>query len=82
MGTKNTKTEEEKIIPIPEELVKGKGEGIKPPIIPVIEKKEYHEEKKPSGWQKKFLGIPVWGWVVIGLVLVWAGIIVGIVAYR
>ena len=39
-------------------------------------------DKKVNGWQKKILGIPVWGWVVFGLVLVWSGIIVGIVVYR
>jgi hypothetical protein len=37
-------------------------------------------EKPTSGWQKKLLGIPVWGWVIIGLLLVWAGVTVGIVA--
>lgn len=40
------------------------------------------EDKKVNGWQKKILGIPVWGWVVFGLVLVWSGIIIGIVVYR
>ena len=44
--------------------------------------KEKVEVKQPSGWQKKFLGIPVWGWITIAGVLVWAGIIVGIVMYR
>lgn len=64
---------------------KKEGEGIKPPIkeeAKVPEQKAVEPEKKISGWQKKFLGIPVWGWIVIGLILVWAGIIVGIVAYR
>jgi hypothetical protein len=74
------KKSEEKIIPIPKDMEREKGEGIKTPIIPVIEKKEYHEDKKSSGWQKKFLGISVWGWVIVGLILVWAGITVGIVA--
>jgi hypothetical protein len=66
------KKSEEKIIPIPEDMEREKGEGIKTPIIPVIEKKEYHEDKKSSGWQKKFLGIPTWTWLVAGAILVFA----------
>jgi hypothetical protein len=72
-----------------------KGEGIKEPPI-ILKSNEKIEGlgrgtsiytnnepiKKSSGWQKKFLGIPVWGWITIAGVLVWAGIIVGIVMYR
>jgi len=37
--------------------------------VPIIER---------NGWQKKFLGIPAWGWVVIGLCLVFGGLMLGI----
>jgi hypothetical protein len=69
---------------------KKEGEGIKSPIFPtkakIVETSAYTPYpkasvlEKKSGWQKKFLGIPVWGWVIVGLILVWAGITVGIVA--
>jgi hypothetical protein len=82
MGTKNTRIEE-KVIPIPENVVKGEGKVDYKPFTPVYKPIVAESAKKPiSGWQKKFLGIPVWGWVIVGLILVWAGIIVGIVAYR
>jgi hypothetical protein len=79
MGTKNTRIEEP-VIPIPEDIEREKGEGIKEkPIIPIEVYKDVPIVER-SGWQKKFLGIPVWGWVIVGLILVWAGITVGIVA--
>ena len=37
-------------------------------------------QKPISGWQKKFLGIPFWGWIIMGAILVWALITVAIVA--
>ena len=59
-----------------------KDEVVEPPPPPKFYKNIVNllPEKKPSNWQKKFLGISVWGWVVMGLILVWAGITVGIVA--
>jgi hypothetical protein len=69
----------------------GKGEGeIKPPIT--LKSNEKIEglgkgsefvisDKKPTGWQRKILGLPIWGWVIISIILVWTGVTIGIVSH-
>jgi hypothetical protein len=71
----------------------GEGLKINPPIVtariydkplakvePIIPANGYKDVPiiERNGWQKKFLGIPAWGWVVIGLCLVFGGALLGI----
>lgn len=52
------------------------GEGLKNDDIPGD---TFPIEDKPvSAWNKRFLGIPAWGWVVIGCCAVFGGLILGI----
>ena len=59
-----------------------KGEGIKiNTILPNtrIEQVISAKEEKPiSNWQKRFLGVPVWGWIIISGCLVYGGLLLGI----
>ena len=65
------KVDSSKSVPVKEEVVRN--------TKPVV---GFNHVKKPSWWKQKFLGIPVWGWIVIVLIVAWAGVTVGIVAYR
>ena len=79
MQTKNVQVESEPVT-VPENK-KDEGEQ-KPPLRTVtteVESPVEEPQNKVSGWRKKLLGIPVWGWVVIAGCLVFAGILFGIV---
>jgi hypothetical protein len=75
------------IIGTPEKIVReqpieGKGEGeIKKPEIG-NKPNTQPTDKKSTGLKTKFLGLSVGGWIIIGLVLVWAGVTVGMIAGR
>lgn len=49
------------------------GEGFVNRIVPPV------VEKPVSGWNKSFLGIPAWGWVVIGCCAVFGGLLLGMI---
>lgn len=85
METKQKEGEGEKITSVPPVKESTKTETViskvEQKFSPETKAKVAEVFKKPSGWQRKFLGIPVWGWIVLGVILVWAGIIVGIVSH-
>ena len=62
--------------------VSNKGEGIKPPTVPVAPQwpKYTEPEKGYNNWQKKLLGLPTWTWLVAGAILVFAVFMITIVA--
>jgi hypothetical protein len=88
-----TPEREDNTISIPEIITRnreGKGEGftgnlnggLKPDSIPSIKSESGTQsiDKKSTGLKTKFLGLSLGGWIIIGLVLVWAGVMVGMIA--
>ena len=68
METKQKEGEGEKITSVPPVKESTKTETViskvEQKFSPETKAKVAEVFKKPSGWQRKFLGIPVWGWIV------------------